>query len=100
MLWYFFTSEILNIVLVSQGRSVTLKIKTDRFKLKTRVCNLLEHTDEAIVIEKAAKSILRHFMETADEKPLRLRLLGELLLRTIANSSGFWQLCRKAVRTS
>ena len=28
------------------------------------------------MIENAARSILRHFQETAEEKPLRLRLMG------------------------
>ena len=57
-----------------QGRSVTLKIKTDGFQVKTRVKNLLECTADAAVIGLAAKGLLRQLME--EMRPLRLRLMG------------------------
>ena len=57
-----------------QGRSVTLKIKTDGFQVKTRVKNLMECTADAAVIGSAARGLLRQFME--EMRPLRLRLMG------------------------
>jgi len=57
-------------------RALTLKIKTHRFQLKTKVSQLHAYTDECAVIESAAKTLLRHFCETAEEKPLKLRLMG------------------------
>lgn len=59
-----------------EGRQVTLKIKTDTFRTKTKVLNLFEHTTDARVIEAAARQILRQLAEAAEEKPLRLRLMG------------------------
>ena len=56
------------------GRSVTLKVKTDGFQVKTRVKNLLEHTADASVIGSAARGLLRQFME--EMRPLTLRLMG------------------------
>ena len=57
-----------------QGRSVTLKIKTDGFQVKTRVKNLHDCTADAAVIGSAARVLLRQFME--EMRPLRLRLMG------------------------
>lgn len=59
-----------------EGRAVTVKIKTHNFKIKTKVLNLLEFTSDAAVIESAAKKILRQLMDSAEEKPLKLRLMG------------------------
>lgn len=59
-----------------QGRSVTLKVKTHDFQIRTKVKHLLEATAEAEKIESIAKSLLKFFMDNADEKPLKLRLMG------------------------
>ena len=59
-----------------KGRSVTLKIKSHDFQVKTKVMSLLEITDDPAVMEEAAKKLLRFFMETWEEKPLKLRLMG------------------------
>ncbi len=40
------------------------------------VSNIRHYSDDATVIESAALSILRHFADSAEEKPLRLRLMG------------------------
>eukprot|EP00095_Tigriopus_kingsejongensis_P007038 maker-scaffold1013_size70870-snap-gene-0.18 protein:Tk07038 transcript:maker-scaffold1013_size70870-snap-gene-0.18-mRNA-1 annotation:"dna polymerase kappa" len=59
-----------------QGRSVTLKIKTHKFQIKTKVRHLPEPTSQANLIEKAAQKILKQFEDNAEEKPLTLRLMG------------------------
>lgn len=50
------------------GRSVTLKYKTDKFDVKTRITQLMSHTRDGAVIAKAAQSLL--------PVGLHLRLLG------------------------
>merc|ERR1711860_145217 len=45
-----------------KGRSVTVKIKTHDFDIKTKVNNLPEFTDDFEIIEPTAKTILRHFV--------------------------------------
>ena len=64
-----------------QGRSVTLKIKTDGFQVKTRVKNLHDCTSDAAVIGSAARGLLRQFME--EMRPLRLRLMGVRVSATL-----------------
>ena len=61
-----------------KGTQVTLKIKTDKFDLKTKVSNLMQATSDASVISQAAINILRKYMneESRDKQPLTLRLLG------------------------
>ena len=59
-----------------EGRSVSLKIKTHKFNIKTKVHNLLGYTNEVSIIATSAKSILRHFIKVSEEKPLKLRLMG------------------------
>lgn len=59
-----------------KGRQVTVKIKTHRYSVKTRVYNLLGPTCDLKVIQAAAKNVLHQFMAGAEEKPLTLRLLG------------------------
>ncbi|XP_059095948.1 DNA polymerase kappa-like isoform X3 [Tigriopus californicus] len=59
-----------------QGRSVTLKVKTHDFQVRTKVKHLLEATAEADKIEVVAKSLLKFFMDNTQAKPLKLRLMG------------------------
>jgi hypothetical protein len=56
------------------GRQVTVKIKTHKFALKTRVVNLHQATADVQVIKHAATKILNQFM--SEDKPMTLRLLG------------------------
>lgn len=57
-----------------QGRQITLKIKTHKFSIKTKVANLMQPTSEAQVMANSATKILQKFIDA--EKPLTLRLLG------------------------
>jgi len=58
------------------GHAVTVKIKSHDFKQKTRVSQLLEDTNDADVITCAAKKILVNLLDTSEEQPLKLRLMG------------------------
>lgn len=58
------------------GRQVTVKIKTHKFDIKTKVSNLLQPTSDANLIKQTATKILNYFIDTSDDKPLTLRLLG------------------------
>ena len=59
-----------------KGTQVTLKIKTDKFHLKTKVCNLMQATSDASVIYQSAVNVLKKYMNEENKKPLTLRLLG------------------------
>lgn len=59
-----------------QGRQVTVKIKTHKFAIKTKVSNLLQPTAKSEIICQTAFKILHSLMELCEEKPLTLRLLG------------------------
>ena len=62
-----------------KGTQVTLKIKTDKFDLKTKVSNLMQATCDASVISQAAINILRKYINeemSKNKQPLTLRLLG------------------------
>lgn len=58
-----------------KGRQVTIKIKTDKFDIKTKVMNLMRSTNDSAIIGNAANKILQKFMDGSIE-PLKLRLLG------------------------
>jgi len=58
------------------GRQVTVKIKTHRFEIKTKVSNLGLATNDSALIYQTAVKILGRFIDTCSEKPLTLRLLG------------------------
>jgi hypothetical protein len=60
-----------------KGSQVTLKIKTDKFVLKTKVSNLMQATFDAKVICQTALNILRKYVEECKKgQPLTLRLIG------------------------
>ena len=60
-----------------KGSQVTLKIKTDKFVLKTKVSNLMQPTFDAKVICQTALNILRKYVEECKKgQPLTLRLIG------------------------
>ena len=60
-----------------KGSQVTLKIKTDKFVLKTKVSNLMQPTFDAKVICQTALNILRKYVEESKKgQPLTLRLIG------------------------
>ena len=58
------------------GSAVTVKIKSHDFKLKTKVAQLVDHTNDENVIFESAERTLLHLLDTAPEKPLKLRLMG------------------------
>jgi len=58
------------------GSAVTVKIKSHDFKLKTKVAQLMDFTNDESVIFKSAERTLLHLLDTAPEKPLKLRLMG------------------------
>ena len=58
------------------GSAVTVKIKSHDFKLKTKVAQLIDSTNDETVIFKSAEKTLLHLLDTAHKKPLKLRLMG------------------------
>ena len=58
------------------GSAVTVKIKSHDFKLKTKVAQLVDHTNDELAIFESAQRTLLHLLDTALEKPLKLRLMG------------------------
>jgi len=58
------------------GSAVTVKIKSHDFKLKSKVGQVVEHTNNEIAIFESAEKTLFHLLDTASEKPLKLRLMG------------------------
>ena len=58
------------------GKQITLKVKTHKFSIRTRVSNLMRPTNSENVIKETAGKILIHFIDTSEDKPLTLRLLG------------------------
>ena len=68
------SSDLQNESLVA--RQVTVKIKTHKFAIKTKVSNLLRPTSDFQIIHQTALKILQKFIDCIEEKPLTLRLLG------------------------
>ncbi len=60
-----------------QGKTVTLKLKTVKFELKTRAQSLISHTRELEQIYAAARELLRGEINACAPEPLRLRLMGK-----------------------
>jgi DNA polymerase kappa len=60
-----------------QGRTVTIKLKTVIFEVKTRAQSLMEHTSDPGIIFSTAKELLRLEIQACQPSPLRLRLLGK-----------------------
>ncbi|CAH1797487.1 unnamed protein product [Owenia fusiformis] len=59
-----------------KGKTITLKIKTVKFEVRTRAQSVLNYTSNKDQIYKVARDLLRHEMVTCDPEPLRLRLMG------------------------
>ena len=70
-----------------KGRQVTVKIKTDKFAIKTKVMNLIRPTSEAQVIAQTANKILQKFMDSSVDQPLKLRLLGVRMSELVGSCS-------------
>ncbi|XP_062617098.1 DNA polymerase kappa-like [Saccostrea cucullata] len=59
-----------------KGRTVSIKIKTVKFDVKTRACSLPDYTNDAEVIYTAAKDLLCKEIKNVHPHPLQLRLMG------------------------
>lgn len=59
-----------------KGRTVTMKLKTVKFEVKTRSLSLANHVSSFEQISSAAKELLRHEIKACQPEPLRLRLMG------------------------
>ena len=53
-----------------KGKTITLKLKTSNFEVKTRATTIVSYTNEAETISKHVKKLL------SKELPIRLRLMG------------------------
>ena len=53
-----------------------MKIKTHDFKIKTKVSQLCDFTNDEDLIHATAKKILINILDSSEEQPLALRLMG------------------------
>ncbi|KAJ8304151.1 hypothetical protein KUTeg_017734 [Tegillarca granosa] len=59
-----------------KGKTVTIKLKTVKFEVKTRAHTLPEYTSDVEVIFATAKDLLKTEIQHVSPNPLRLRLMG------------------------
>ncbi|XP_052099685.1 DNA polymerase kappa-like [Mytilus californianus] len=59
-----------------KGKTVSIKIKTVEFEVKTRAHTLKDYTSDSDLIYAAAKELLRVEIQAVAPNPLRLRLMG------------------------
>ncbi|WAR00612.1 POLK-like protein [Mya arenaria] len=59
-----------------KGKTVSIKIKTVKFEVKTRAHTLPDYTNDAADVIKAATALLKTEIQNAAPQPLRLRLMG------------------------
>ena len=79
MLWCFFMSQwLFSLSFVEQGRTVTVKLKTVKFDVKSRASTLLQPVSSAEELYQVASQLLRTEMALCSPSQLRLRLMGEL----------------------
>ena len=58
------------------GQAVTVKIKSHDFKLKTKVSQLSDFSNDEELVHATAKKILLFLLDNSEEQPLALRLMG------------------------
>ena len=58
------------------GQAVTVKIKSHDFKTKTRVSQLCDFSNDEDLIHATARKILINLLDSSEEQPLALRLMG------------------------
>ena len=61
---------------IPQGKTVTIKLKTVEFELKTRGKTMTNLTNQHTAIYAAARELLRIEIQTCEPQPLKLRLMG------------------------
>ncbi|KAL8616660.1 hypothetical protein ACOMHN_031642 [Nucella lapillus] len=69
-----------------KGKTISLKLKTTDFQVRTRAQTIGSYTSDAEVIFTAAKGILRNEILSESPKPLRLRLMGMRMSKLLAES--------------
>ncbi len=65
-----------NIIIITTHNYTNTYTQCTYYVIFTAVTNLHRYTNDTSAIESAARAILRYFAETAEEKPLKLRLMG------------------------
>ena len=58
------------------GRAVTVKIKSHDFKIKTKVAQLCDYSNDEELMHVTAKKILLYLLDNSEEQHLALRLMG------------------------
>ena len=58
------------------GQSVTVKIKSHDFKIKSKVAQMCEFSNDENILFATAKRLLIHLLDTSEDQPLALRLMG------------------------
>ena len=58
------------------GQSVTVKIKSHDFKIKTKVAQMCDFSNNEDIIFATAKKLLINLLDSSEEQPLALRLMG------------------------
>lgn len=70
-----------------KGKTVTIKLKTVNFEVKSRSLSSLNPVSTYEEISSAAKELLKHEMKACSPDPLKLRLMGVRLSNLIDNFS-------------
>ena len=71
-----------NVMFDFQGKTVTIKLKTVKFDVKTKAQSLADYTSDSHVIHEVARELLRAEIQACLPEPLRLRLMGKSPMTT------------------
>ena len=69
-----------------QGKTVTIKLKTVEFELKTRAKTINNLTNQHTAIYAAARELLRIELQACEPEPLKLRLMGMWIVTLMISS--------------
>ena len=58
------------------GQSVTVKVKSHDFKVRTKVTQMCDFSNDEDIIFATAKKLLLHLLDTSEDQPPALRLMG------------------------
>ena len=61
-----------------QGKTVSIKLKTVKFEVKTRAHSLADYTADKDEILSSAIDLLKTEIQVVSPQPLRLRLMGKI----------------------